>query len=115
MEQRVTMESPIAPALRSHITRMRVPPLRHSPERTIERVLLHVLPALLLTAALWVPFGFSLGAMIEEWGILEYFVLRGPQYWISPSAPMAVHSMRPLTILPHAIAYWLLTYEAPTY
>lgn len=56
-------------------------------------------------AALWWPFGFSLGGLIEEWDILYLFTQHGLFFIADASSPLAAHRTRPLTILPHAIAY----------
>lgn len=67
--------------------------------------MLIVIPALFVIA-LWLPFGFFLGGLIEEWGILALFTKYGPQF-IAYFDHLAVHRARPLTVFPHAIAYVL--------
>jgi hypothetical protein len=65
-----------------------------------------VLPALVISA-LWFPFGFSLGGLIEEWDILFLFARHGLFFIADQSSPLALHHARPLTILPQAVAYLL--------
>lgn len=67
--------------------------------------LLIIVPALAVIA-LWLPFGFFLGGLIEEWGILALFTKYGPQFFAN-SDHLAAHLARPLTIFPHALAYVL--------
>lgn len=55
---------------------------------------------------LWLPFGFSLGGLIEEWGVLALFTKQGANYIVG-AGMFEGHRARPLTILPHAIAYQL--------
>ncbi|WP_457095015.1 hypothetical protein, partial [Microvirga sp. P5_D2] len=67
--------------------------------------LLIVIPGLAVIA-LWLPFGFFLGGLIEEWGILALFTKHGTQF-LANSDHLAAHLARPLTIFPHALAYAL--------
>lgn len=65
-----------------------------------------LLPSLLAVIMLWLPFGFSLIGLIEEWDVLA--ALSTHHFWIvSPDTPLAAHSLRPLTIFPHALANFL--------
>lgn len=62
--------------------------------------------AALTIALLWYPFGFSMGGVVEEWGMittLDAF----PGFWSSfPGQPMAnMFVARPLQITPFAIAH----------
>jgi hypothetical protein len=61
----------------------------------------------LFTFAIWYPFGFSLGPLVEEWGILEMFASQGPTFLVHPGSAFSGQSIRPLTVLPQAIAYSL--------
>ncbi len=65
------------------------------------------LPVIITIIAIWVPFGFSLIGLIEEWGILRTFLSHGLYFIATPEGPLADQALRPLTILPHAIAYLL--------
>lgn len=56
---------------------------------------------------IWLPFGFELGGLVEEWIILDLFQTHGLFFFATHSSPLPHHSLRPLTILPHAIAYWM--------
>jgi hypothetical protein len=48
-----------------------------------------VIPALLCVMALWYPFGFSLSAMLDEWGFYNFFN-HTPSYWNSfPGNPLS--------------------------
>ncbi|MFJ3521371.1 hypothetical protein ACIPO9_02745 [Pseudomonas sp. NPDC090203] len=74
---------------------------------SLNEVALHLLPSILLVLALWLPFGFSLVGNIEEWNILGMFVNHGLFFITDASSPLPAHALRPLTILPQAIAYYL--------
>lgn len=58
----------------------------------------------LCVVALWLPFGFEMGALIEEWGILGLYQKYGIFYITGPDGVAPHFAMRPLTILTHAIA-----------
>lgn len=62
---------------------------------------------LFLVIAIWLPFGFSLSGLIEEWGALGIFTEHGPVYFITQHTPFAAHRLRPFTLLPQSIAYTL--------
>lgn len=66
-----------------------------------------VLPCAVMIALLWLPFGFSITGLIEEWDVLALFTLREPFVWVSPDGPLGAHRLRPLTVAPHAIGYLL--------
>ena len=65
-----------------------------------------VAPALTILF-IWLPFGFELCGLVEEWIILDLFRTHGIFFFATHSSPLPHHSLRPLTILPHAIAYWM--------
>lgn len=67
----------------------------------------HVLPAAFVVLIIWLPFGFALTGLLEEWGVLGLFVKNGVFFLTDSSSPLAAHALRPLTIFPHAIAYSL--------
>jgi hypothetical protein len=75
----------------------------HRSGRTILAIL--VLPVLTV-AFLWIPFGFSLGGLVEEWGFLELFARKGVFYIIT-DATLQAQKARPLHVLPQALAYTL--------
>ena len=56
---------------------------------------------------IWLPFGFELNGLFEEWIILDLFRTHGLFFFATHSSPLPDQSLRPLTILPHAIAYWM--------
>ena len=64
-------------------------------------------PVALVLLLVWLPFGFRLGALIEEWSVLAVFVKEGPVFWVGPDSQLVAHQLRPLTVLPHAIAFAL--------
>ena len=68
------------------------------------------LPVFLLPAlavfAIWMPFGFSLGGLVEEWGFLELFARKGVFYIVTEKT-LPNQMARPLHILPQAIAFTL--------
>src|ERR1700722_2677127 len=64
-----------------------------------------VVPAICTVIVLWYQFGFSLGAMLEEWDVLA-LMQQHPSLWSSfPGQLKAdMFAARPLQILPHFIA-----------
>lgn len=66
-----------------------------------------IIPCALMLALLWLPFGFSITGIIEEWDVLALFTLHEPFVWVSPDGPLAMHRLRPLTVAPHAIGFLL--------
>jgi hypothetical protein len=67
----------------------------------------YVLPGALLLAALWLPFGFSLIGLIEEWDLLGWFTTNGVFLYIRPGGPIVQHILRPFYPLSLGIAYLL--------
>lgn len=74
--------------------------------RSMRTVLAVVVLPLLTVAVLWIPFGFSLGGLVEEWGFLELFARKGVFYIIN-DATLPGQRTRPLHVLPQALAYTL--------
>lgn len=66
-----------------------------------------LVPALAIVLAIWLPFGFELTGLIEEWDVLGLFNKHGLFFFARAASPLALHVLRPLTIFPHAIAYFL--------
>lgn len=66
-----------------------------------------VLPPLVLVILLWLPFGFGMGGLIEEWGVLALFATSHLFFIADVSTPLAAHALRPLTVFPHAVGYLL--------
>jgi hypothetical protein len=56
---------------------------------------------------MWLPFGFSLTGVLEEWGVIGLFSRHGVFFITDLTSPLPAHALRPLTIFPHALAYWL--------
>lgn len=72
-----------------------------------KKILLILLPSALIVFLIWLPFGFALTGLIEEWGALGIFTRSG-LFWLAlPSSPLAAHALRPLTSFPHALSYFL--------
>ncbi|MDI2140549.1 MULTISPECIES: hypothetical protein [unclassified Pseudomonas] len=69
--------------------------------------LAHLGPALLTVFFIWLPFGFALTGLLEEWGVVGLFSRVGVFFLTDAASAMPAHALRPLTILPHAIAYSL--------
>lgn len=64
--------------------------------------------AIVLTIfSIWLPFGFSLAGLIEEWGVLGLFVRDHLFFVVTPHSLINIHAVRPLTIFPHALAYFM--------
>lgn len=63
-------------------------------------------PSFILVLSIWLPFGFSLTGLIEEWDVLGLFTTHGLFYVADTTSPLAAHAIRPLTVFPHALAYY---------
>ncbi|WP_454621620.1 hypothetical protein [Bradyrhizobium cenepequi] len=66
-----------------------------------------IIAGLALVAAIWLPFGFALGGLIEEWTELGLFAIHGPIFLVDEAGPLATFRGRPLTFAPQALAYFL--------
>ncbi len=64
------------------------------------------IPAAICIALLWIPFGFSLGGLLEEWDLI-WTLNKYKGFWNSfPGNPMSdIFTVRPLTILPFYLAH----------
>jgi hypothetical protein len=61
----------------------------------------------LLAIVLWLPFGFRMNGLVEEWDI-SWLLDRGEQlWWITGSSSVSYLRLRPLTMLPFAVAHAL--------
>lgn len=69
--------------------------------------LAHLGPALLTVFFMWLPFGFALTGLLEEWGVIGLFSRIGVFFLTDVSSAMPAHALRPLTIFPHALGYFL--------
>ncbi|VTU13731.1 hypothetical protein SRS16CHR_00737 [Variovorax sp. SRS16] len=65
------------------------------------------LPPTILVLLLWLPFGFSLHGLIEEWGVLGIFSNTGPVLFVKAHSVLEAHRLRPLTVFAHAIGFLL--------
>ncbi|KTD39105.1 hypothetical protein Lnau_0304 [Legionella nautarum] len=83
-----------------------LPPSREQ-RRTYYGWLLMLLTLSFVIIALWLPFGFSLTALIEEWGIIGTYTTRGLFFIADTASPLAAHASRPLTVFPHSVAFYL--------
>ena len=63
------------------------------------------LPSAVVVLLLWLPFGFSLQGLIEEWDVLRMFTESGVTPNVNQTSQFDAQWLRPLTVLPHAIAY----------
>ncbi len=65
-----------------------------------------VVPSLVLILLLWLPFGFHLGALLEDWGLLRiYSEVGGPIFFTGSTGELAQHQVRPIMTTLWAIAY----------
>ncbi len=69
--------------------------------------LLLFLTSFFLICAIWLPFGFSLMGLVEEWGFLDHYANQDLFFIINSSGPIATHAFRPLMIFFHSLAYLL--------
>lgn len=65
------------------------------------------LPALLIVALIWIPFGPALIGAIEEWGLLGLFTAHGTFFVAHADGPVAIHALRALMPSSFAAAYEL--------
>lgn len=79
------------------------PPIQDSKRRATSWVLA-LLPMIVL-AAVWLPFGIAMGGLIEEWKYLGTANVYGPFFFTTLNSPFPTHALRPLTVLPQALAY----------
>jgi hypothetical protein len=63
--------------------------------------------AVIVVLLIWLPFGFQLGGLIEEWGVLGLFTQHGVFLFAGPHSPLPTHRLRPFTVLPHALGFIL--------
>jgi hypothetical protein len=63
--------------------------------------------AAITVALIWVPFGFAMGGLIEEWGLLGLETNGTNLWWISPASGLGMIATRPLSIFPMALAHLL--------
>ncbi len=77
------------------------------PETPLRRWGFLFIPCALMLCLLWLPFGFSIHGILEEWDVLSLFTSHGPFVWVSPDGPLGPHRLRPLTVAPHAMGYLL--------
>ncbi|MHC8378107.1 hypothetical protein ACYZT3_19555 [Pseudomonas sp. MDT1-16] len=56
---------------------------------------------------MWLPSGFTLTGVLEEWGIVGLFSRLGLFFITDVNSALPLHALRPLTIFPHAVAYLL--------
>jgi len=66
-----------------------------------------LIPLLIILLAIWLPYGFSATALIEEWGLLGLFTTYGPIFFEHINGPLATHALRPLMVFPFSLAYTL--------
>lgn len=64
-----------------------------------------MLPSAAILTALWLPFGFSMIGLVEEWDLLGLFVMHGTFLFTHFDGPLAAHSLRPLMPLSFAVAH----------
>ena len=60
-----------------------------------------------LVIAIWTPFGLNLMGYCEEWDVVDLFTRNGLFYVASLKSPLGGQFLRPLTITPFSIAYYL--------
>lgn len=75
---------------------------RHS---FFNRACVLLLPSLAIVLALWLPFGFSMGGLVEEWDLLGLFTEHGPFLMVHLDGPLPAHAIRPLMPLSFALSY----------
>lgn len=74
---------------------------------TLRILALAAFAAALTLALIWVPHGMTMLGVIEEWGLLGVFEEHGPIFLAAPDTPFSALKLRPLNIMPQALAYVL--------
>lgn len=64
-----------------------------------------LLPALAVIVLLWLPFGWHMGPLLEEWGVLGLYAEHGVFYFAGAHSLMAPHQMRPIMTALWGLAY----------
>lgn len=64
-----------------------------------------------VTAAIWLPFGFEMGGLIEEWGLLGLYSKHGHFYLSGREGLLPSLAMRPLTFLIPGLANQLSSHS----
>lgn len=70
-------------------------------------VALLILPSLLATLLIWIPFRLGLVGNIEEWGLLGVYTARHPVYWADANSLIPSIALRPLSVFPQSLAFRL--------
>lgn len=60
----------------------------------------------ILVVAMWIPFGFAMNGLYEEWWIFGTFAHSGPAFFVTVDGAFAAQAGRPL-LLPFALSYAL--------
>ena len=71
----------------------------------MKKVSFILLPSLAVILLLWFPYGFHMGGLIEEWGLLWLYVQHGAFFIAGADSLMPSHQMRPFMTTPWAIAF----------
>lgn len=79
----------------------------HAFEKNTTRLGIFAAAALIATLLIWLPFGFHMTGLIEEWDLLSLFTRFGTFFFAGETSPLASHRLRPLTAMPNAVAYLL--------
>ncbi|VWX60475.1 conserved membrane hypothetical protein [Burkholderiales bacterium 8X] len=66
-----------------------------------------LLPPLVVVILLWLPFGFAMTGLIEEWDLLGLFAVHGTFFYTHLDGPLAPHALRPLMPFSFALAHTL--------
>jgi hypothetical protein len=70
----------------------------------VNHIAYFVLLGVLVTTVLWLPFGFEMGGLIEEWGILGLYSKYGHFFVTGPHGVLPSFAMRPLSFLMPGLA-----------
>ncbi|MGO4389126.1 hypothetical protein AB4Y85_16475 [Microvirga sp. 2YAF29] len=74
---------------------------------SLASILMVTLAAIGAVCLIWTPLGMSVTGLIEEWVILGSFTQNGTTFLAWDGSAFASHKLRPLTILPFAVAHSL--------
>lgn len=66
-----------------------------------------LLPTIVVVVLLWLPFGFAMTGLIEEWDLLGLFAMHGTFFYTHLDGPLAPHALRPLMPFSFALAHLL--------
>ncbi|HSW94244.1 MAG TPA: hypothetical protein VLJ15_07840 [Gammaproteobacteria bacterium] len=76
-------------------------------KKQIPFLFLSLIPLVIIILAIWLPYGFTMTGLMEEWGLLGVFTTDGPVFFGHTVGALAQHALRPLMIFSLSLSYAL--------